>query len=108
MSTVSVMTEYLTLDSLDAVLNEVGLSVNNVAANPFTVPSASGMYFDAVRDGNGKRQVVLVIMSFALDENRKRYMGQDGKVAMETRRFFVESLGRLIPCPTMQEQESKL
>ncbi len=81
---------FFTLDDLNEVLRPHGFNVNHV--------ERTGMRFDVATGSGGERALVLVVTLFSLNEQGKRYIGDDRKVATEVRRFFVGGFGPIMPC----------
>lgn len=102
------MTEYLTVDSLDAVFKKVGLTARDVASRRQNRDGSlgdHGLYFDCTLASTGDYRMILVVTTYSRNEKGARYFGLDGEVATETRRFFIESMGDLEPCPVSKEEK---
>lgn len=76
----------MTKDDLDAALAPVGLSCNQVVRG--------GMRIDGVVEGRG---IMVVVDTYCVNAEGKRYIDDTGEVATETRRFYLSSLGPLVP-----------
>lgn len=101
------VTEYLTVGSLDEALREVGLTIHDVRSAGPHGPDAPGMYFDAtISPGSLESRLILVVTTYAKNENGRRYFGFESREpATETRRFYIGNLGPLVSCTEMSRGE---
>ncbi len=92
---------FLTRADLEERLNDVGISLRNVAAgiDRFSGGRAGGAPRIDVERGDDSGRLVLVVTVYALNEDGKRYFdtNSDNQAAVEVRRFNITSDWRFVP-----------